>query len=260
MLISKEEIAKYLKSVPPVPESVEECLNYLKQGDLKKAALAADKDIVLKKQIESVVNSAYFALPNKVEDTVQLFSMIGLEMARNLVYSYLVSLLEPKEWKIFKNFYFRDFQANFLSLYEEYAILEFDKSVYKKYSILGAIIPSAVCVVDSLLGDKKDKVELITTNAPIEIGTLLKRIAGVSLFEISAKIADIWGIEKEFQEILIKAECVKCDDKIAALLHFIFFYLASQPQFLELNSLIEFNTECVNLIPKTYERVLNDSR
>ena len=259
MLISKEEIIKYLKNVPPVPESVEECLNYLKQGDLKKAALAADKDIALKKQIEAVVNSAYFALPNKVEDTVQLFSMIGLEMARNLVYSYLVSLLEPKEWKIFKNLNFRDFQANFLHLYEEFSILEFGEKEYKENAILGAIIPSAVCVVDNLLGDKKDKLELITTHAPLEIGTLLKRITGVSLFGISAKIADIWGIEKKHQETLIKAKCVKCDDKIAAMLHFIFFYLASKPQFLELNSLIEFNPECVNFIPKTYERILNDS-
>ena len=100
---------KYLKSVPPVPENVKKTLNYLKKGELKKAALEAEKDLVLKKQIESIVNSAYFFLSNKVEDSVQLFSMIGLEMAKSLVYSYIVSLLAPKEWKIFNNFNFADF-------------------------------------------------------------------------------------------------------------------------------------------------------
>ena len=259
MLVTKEDINNYLKDVPPVPETVKECLDYLENGDLRQAALAADKDIVLKKQIESVVNSAYFALPNKVENTVQLFSMIGLEMARNLVYTYLVSLLEPKKWQIFNNFPFADFQANFLNLYETYAKLELGEEAYKRYSTLGAIIPSAVCVVDSLLGDKKEQLESITLAAPLEIGTLLKRLTGITLFGISAKIADIWEVEQEFQEMLLEAECDQCDDKIAALLHFIFFYLASKPQFLEVNSLIRFNVNCVDLIPKTYERILNDS-
>ena len=259
MLVSREEIIKYLKSVPPVPESVQECLKYLKEGNLRQAALAADKDIVLKKQIEGVVNSAYFSLPNKVEDTVQLFSMIGLEMARNLVYSYLVTLLAPKEWEIFESLNFRDFQANFLNLYEKYATLEFGEKIYKEYAILGAMIPSAVCVIDALLGDKKSQLQIITESAPIEIGTLLKRLTGVTLFGISAKIAGLWEVDKKFQDVLMKAECIKCDNKIAALLHFIFFYLASKPQFIELNSLIEFNTDCVKFVPKTYERILNGS-
>ena len=118
MLISQDDIKKYLSQVPPVPESAMAALKALKEGDLRKAALEAEKDFVLKKQIEQVVNSAYFALPNKVENTVQLFTMIGLEMAKSLVYSYIVSLLEPKEWKMF-NINFKDFQAEFMSNYEK---------------------------------------------------------------------------------------------------------------------------------------------
>ena len=137
-------------------------LKALKEGDLRKAALEAEKDFVLKKQIEQVVNSAYFALPNKVEDTIQLFTMIGLEMAKSLIYSYIVSLLEPKEWKIF-NINFKDFQAEFMSNYEKYMILEFGKETYKKYLEIGAVIPVAVCVTDMLLGEKKEKLDIIFT-------------------------------------------------------------------------------------------------
>ena len=260
MLVSVEDIKKYLKNVPPVPESVRKTLDYLKEGKLKEAAVEAEKDLVLKKQIESIVNSAYFSLPNKVEDSVQLFSMIGLEMAKSLVYSYIVSLLAPKEWKIFNNFNFADFQAQFLRSYEEFMKLEFSEEVYKKYSEIGALIPISVCVVDGLLGEKKDKLELITSSSPLEIGTLLKRMTGVTLFTLSAKIAEIWELDKEKVDIIKNAECIKCENKISALVHFIFFYLVSKPNFLELNSLIEFNPECISFIPKTFERIQNDSK
>ena len=258
MLISKKEILKYLNEVPPVPENVKNALNALKEGDLKKAAIEASKDIVLKKRIENVVNSAYYSLPNKVDDMIQLFTMLGIEKTRSLVYSYLVSLLEPKEWKIF-NINFFDFQAAFMAEFEKYVSFEFDEATYKKYAEIGAIIPAAVCVCDSLLGDKKDDVEIILSSAPLEYSTLIKRMSGASLFGISAKIAEIWGLEKEKIDILKKSECEKCDNKIAALIHFVFFYLVSKPQFLDINSLIEFKTECIKLIPKTYERIINDS-
>jgi len=256
MLISESEIKKYLSQVPPLPQNAKNTLKYLREGDLKKAALEAENDLVLKKQIQSVVNSAYFSLPNKVEDTVQLFTMIGLEMATNLVYSYIVSLLEPKEWKIF-HINFRDFQAQFLSLYEEYMILEFGKDTYKKYPEVGAIIPVAVCVCDMLLGEKKDKLELITSSAPVEIGTLLKRMTGVTLFGIAAEIAKIWELDAEKCDIIRKSECEKCENPISALTHFLFFYLVSKPQFLDLNSLIEFNPGCMEFIPKTTQRIMN---
>ncbi|WP_457560349.1 HDOD domain-containing protein [Caminibacter sp.] len=257
-LISKEKIIKYLKSVPPVPESVKKCMEYLKAGELKKAAMEADKDLVLKKQIESVVNSAYFSLPNRVEDTVQLFSMIGLEMAKSLVYSYLVSLLQPKEWKIFK-IDFADFQASFMSEFEKWMNEEFGEAEYKKNAEIGAIISAAVCVCDSLLGEEKEKVDIIMNSAPVTYGELIKRLSGVGLFGIAAQIAKIWGLEDEKVSIVKAAECSECKNEIAALTHFLFFYLSSKPQFMDINSLIEFNPDVINLIPKTYERIINGS-
>jgi len=258
VLVSKEDIIKYLKTIPPVPENVKNTLNFLKEGDLKKAAIEAEKDLVLKKRIENVVNSAYYSLPNKVENITQLFAMLGIEKTRSLVYSYLVSLLEPKTWKIF-NIDFFDFQAYFMALFEEYMKYEFDDKTFKNYAEIGALIPAAVCVCDGILGDKKEDVELVISSAPIEYSTLIKRMSGYSLFTLAAQIAKLWGLEEEKTDILKKSECVKCDSKIAALVHFLFFYTVSKPQFLDINSLIEFNPECINLIPKTYERIVNDS-
>lgn len=258
MLISKEDILKYLSNVPPVPENVKKSLNYLKNGDIKNAALEAEKDLVLKKQIERVVNSAYYSLNKKVDDMIQLFTLLGIEKSRSLIYSYLVSLLEPKKWKIFKINFF-DFQSAFMNKFEEAMIIEFDEKTYKKYAEIGAIIPAAVCICDSLLGDKKEQTQIVTSSAPLEYSTLIKRMSGVSLFGLAAKIAKLWGLEEEKSEILKKAECEKCNEKIPALIHLVFFYLVSKKEFLDINSLIEFNPECIDLIPKTYERIINDS-
>ena len=258
MLISKEDLKKYLNSIPPIPENVKNTLKALDEGDLKGASKEASKDLVLKKRIEDVVNSAYYSLPNKVENINQLFAMLGIEKTRSLIYSYLVSLLEPKRWKIFKINFF-DFQAAFMNEFEKGMISEFDEATYKKYAEIGAIIPASVCVCDSLLGYKKEDLELITSSAVIEYSTLIKRMAGMSLFGLAGEIARIWGLENEKIEILKKAECDMCDNKISALTHLVFFYLVSKPQFLDINSLIEFNEKSIELAKKTYERIINDS-
>jgi len=259
VLISQKDIIKYLKNVPPVPKNVKKALEYLQNGDLKNAAIEAQNDLVLKKRIEDVVNSAYYALPNRVNDMVQLFAMLGMEKSKSLIFSYLVSLLEPKEWGIFHINFF-DFQAIFMHEFEKYMTIEFDEKTYKKYADIGAIVPASVCVCDSLLKDKKDDVELLMSNAPLEYGTIIKRMAKIGLFGIASKIAEIWGLEKEKGDVLKNAECSgKCSNKISALIHLIFFTIVSKKQFLDLNSLIEFNPECINLIPKTYERIINGS-
>ena len=43
MLISQDDIKNYLSQVPPVPESAMAALKALKEGDLRKAALEAEK-------------------------------------------------------------------------------------------------------------------------------------------------------------------------------------------------------------------------
>ncbi len=258
MLISKNDILNYLSKVLPVPENIQKALEYLNSGDIRNAAAKAEKDFILKKQIERVVNSAYYSLNKKIDDMVQLFTLLGIEKSRSLIYSYLVSLLEPKEWKIFKINFF-DFQSAFMDTFEKAMTLEFDEQIFKKYAEIGAIIPAAVCVCEYLLGDKKDQVDIVMSSAPLEYSTLIKRMSGFSLFEIAAKIAFFWGVDEEKTEILKKSECKECSEKMPALIHFIFFALVSKKEFLDINSLIEFNPECINLIPKTYERMINDS-
>jgi len=264
MLISKKEIIQKIQTIPPLPQAVKDTINYLKAGDLQKAADSADSDVVLKQKISTIVNSAYFGFTKKLTDTRQMFSAMGLEMAKSVVLSYMVSLLEPKEWKIFTKLNFEEFQTAFLAHSKEAIILETSESVYKKYADSIALIPATICLVDELLGDKKDKIELLMESSELDYGKILKRFTGYSLFDLAAVVAKKWELDEDNIKMVKLVECNSCkiDDEIikktAATIHLEFFYLVSKPQFFELNTFIEFNSEVLNIAVKNYERKINE--
>jgi hypothetical protein len=261
MLITKDEIIQKIDSLPPMPDSVRNTINYLKAGELQKAADEADKDIVLKQKISKIVNSAYFGFSKKLSDTRQMFSALGIEMARSLVLSYMVSLLEPKEWKIFTDLNFEEFQSAFLIGTKKAVILETDEATYKKYSDALSLIPITFCLIDELLGDKKREVELLIESSDLNYGKILKRFTGYSIFTLASIIAEKWELDEENVNLIKKIECVKCDDeisKIAAPVHLELFKIVSKPQFYILNSFIDFNPETIEIATKNYERMVNE--
>jgi len=264
MLISKNDIIEKISSIPPLPKAVKDTINYLKAGDLQKAADAADSDIVLKKKIESIVNSAYFGFSKKLTDTRQMFSAMGLEMAKSVVLSYMVNLLQPKEWKIFTELSFNEFQTAFLAMAKEAIIVETDEETYKKYADSVALIPATICLVDELLGDKKREVDLLIESSELDYGKILERFTSLTLFELAVLVAKKWEIDEDNINIIRLMECKTCEiedeivKKVVASLHLEFFYLVSKPQFFELNSFIEFNPKVIEIATKNYERKINE--
>ena len=263
-IITKKEIIEKIDSIPPLPEAVRKTIESLKNGDLQKAADWADSDIVLKNKIQRVVNSAYFGFSEKVTNTRQMFSIMGLEMARGVLLSYMVTLLMPKEWKLFKDLDFEEFQSAFLNYSKDAIILELDEVTYKKYSDSIAIIPATICLVDDLLGEKFEQVQLLRESGGLDYGKILKRFTGMTLFELASIVAKKWELDKENVELVKLVECSSCFIKdrvkkiVGATLHLEFFYLVSKPQFFELNSFIEFNPEVLKIAIKNYERKLNE--
>jgi len=263
VIITKDDIKKKIASIPPLPEQVQKAINYLKEGDLQKAADAVDEDIVLKQKISSIVNSAYFGFSKKLTDTRQMFSAMGVEMAKGVILSYMVHLLAPKEWKIFTGIDFEEFQSAFLNNAKEALILEAGEETYKKYSDAIAIIPATICLVDDLLGDKQDQVNLLIEASGLNYGTILKRFTGMSLFGIASLVAKEWNLSLSNIRAIKATECEQCEDcevdcVIPATLHLEFFYLVSKPMFYSLNSLITFNPKVIEIAKKNYERKINE--
>jgi len=261
MLITKAEILKKIDSIPPMPEAVKNTINYLKVGELQKAADEANNDIVLKQKISKIVNSAYFGFAQTLTDTRQMFSVMGLETAKSVVLSYLVSLLEPKEWKIFSDLNFEEFQSAFLAGGKEAIILESDEVTYKKYADALALIPATFCLIDELLGSKKKEVELLIESSELNYGKILKRFTGFSVFTLAALVAKKWELNQENVNLIKMAECGKCEgelSKIGASVHLELFKIVSEKKFYILNSFIDFNPETINIAVKNYKRMINE--
>ena len=259
MLIDKNEIKKYLSKIPPLKESVRLSLKYLNEGDVQKAAQEVDKDLILKKKIENIVNSAYYSLPNYVNDTKLLFMMIGIESVRSIILSHMVEIIAPKEWKLFK-IDFNSFQAIVLNQIKEAIILETDEPTYKKYADSIALIPASVVIVDELLGSKKE-LNLILENSNMKYGDVLKRFTDTTIFQIASLIAKAWELNIDNQQFLKFIECNNCNiknentKKAAAASHLNLFYIFSKPEFIDLNSLIEFNLDTINIATKNFEKL-----
>jgi hypothetical protein len=262
MLITKEEIIEKLDSIPPLPEVVKNSINFLKKGDLQKAADEADKDLILKQKIAKIVNSAYFGFSKELKNTRQMFSALGIEMARSVILSYMVSLLEPKEWKIFIDLDFETFQSAFLSGSKKAIILESNEESYKKYADALSLIPSTICLIDELLGSKKREVDLLIETSGLNYGKILKRFTGYSIFTLAALVAEKWQIDKNNVNFIKLIECKECADdeitKSAAAVHLELFKIVSKPHFFILNSFIDFNPKTIEIAKKNYERIINE--
>jgi len=264
MLITKQEIINKINSIPPMPESVKQTIDALKNGDLQRAADFTDEDIVLKNKISKIVNSAYFGFSKKLTNTRQMFSAMGLEMAKSVVLSYMVSLLEPKEWKIFTDLDFEGFQSAFLNKTKQVVILETNEDIYKKYSDALALIPATICLIDELLGSKKEEVKLLIESSGLNYGKILKRFTGYSIFTLAAFVAKKWELNQENINFIKMIECEKCINdgsdisKAVAGVHLELFKLVSEPKFYILNSFVDFNPDSINIAIKTYERIMNE--
>ena len=263
-IITKKEIIEKVESIPPLPETVQNAIEALKNGDLQKAADWTDSDLVLRNKIQRIVNSAYFGFTKKLTDTRQMFSAMGLEMAKSVILSYMVSLLAPKEWKIFNKLNFEEFQIQFLASAKKGIILETDEQTYKKFADSIALIPATICLIDELLGSKKNQIELLLETTELNYGKILKRFTGHTLFSLAALIAKKWGIDSENIKVVKLAECNSCNIenreilKVVATLHLELFYLVSKPQFFMLNSFIDFNVKTTEIAVKNFERKKNE--
>ena len=100
-MISKPALEKYISSIPPIPNVVKACAHALEEGDLVKAADEAAKDGALMLYLRQLVNKPIFGFRSTIKEPRQLFGILGLSRARQLLCAYYTQLLLPKKWEVF---------------------------------------------------------------------------------------------------------------------------------------------------------------
>lgn len=252
-MITRENIDAYIRKIPPSPEVLNETIALLRIGDLHKAAKVAQNDLALKSYLKSIVNKPIYGFKNEVSDIGQIFGILGVSLAQQSVYNYMISLLNPKKWVLFRlnSALFHDLQANLSKKWE--TILKHldckDANVYAAITLL----PASIIVTEALFAQKKEDVALLRSAKALDYNTILKRLCGMGLFDICEQIAQKWEMHPKIAQIIQAASGVKPSedeesDNFGKWMHLLLFYELSQPEFITagLNDFVDFQPEYIN--------------
>lgn len=262
-MVTNEEIANYIHSIPPAPTVVQETLHFVREGDLIKAAKCAEEDPALKLYLRTLVNRPIYGFRNEVHDISQIFGILGISTAQQILYHYLMTLLAPKEWKLFQldNHTFYDLQASLSRKWEK--ILRHLHLLDHDTESAITLLPASIIVCDALFGSHKAEVDQLRSVKALDYNTILSRLSGQSLFDLSNQIAEKWEISPAISRIVHAASGLDRDlsenEKVLAQwMHLLLFFELSQGIYVQagLNEFIDFQIDFVSDIYESFMQVV----
>jgi HD-like signal output (HDOD) protein len=195
-MLSSTTISNYIESIPPVPKIVKRCSEALNSGDMVLAADIANEDRALIHYLQNIVNKPIFGFRDEIKNARQIFGILGIYKAKQLIYSYYLLLLLPSEWKVFKfnNIKFQDFQARLIFNWGK--IVQEIKSEDDEIIPAVSIIPASLIVCEMLFRDIHSTVKLLRNTKQLSYEKILLKMTGRTFFDISSLVAKKW----EFSE------------------------------------------------------------
>jgi HD-like signal output (HDOD) protein len=270
-MITTQDIETYISRIPPTPAILKKTLAYVKAGDLHKAAACAEEDAALSSYLKAFVNRPIFGFRSEVTKLSQIFGILGTAAAQQMLYSYMLSLLSPKEWKLFqlKKNSFADLQAHLSKSWKD--ILKHlaidDKEIISAISLL----PATIIVCEALFSNRLEEVTLLRSVKDLDYNTILKRLTEKDLFDISEMIATKWEFSDNIITIIHASngnykpqdsenpEGITQNALLGKWMHLLLFYTFSKPEFITagLNDFIDFNVEYVGDIYEDFMTIMN---
>jgi HD-like signal output (HDOD) protein len=265
-VITSEEIETFIQKIPPTPVILQSTIGFVNQGELTKAAKTASEDPALKKYLTTLVNKPIYGFRNEVTDLSQIFGILGTSGAKQVLYNYMLSLLSPNKWELFKlnQTLFYDLQAQLSVRWK--TILEHlhidDKDVNSAITLL----PASIIVCEALFKTHQDDVNLLRSVKALDYNTILKRLGGLDLFDVCERISTAWGYPEKISQIIQAASGIKPSqdpqiDLLGKWMHLQLFHTLSQRQYIEagLNDFVDFQVEYIQDIYEEFSLLLEDS-
>lgn len=265
-MITNEKINSFIEKIPPAPKALQVTIMLLNNGELTKAAQIAETDLALKSYLKNIVNKPIYGFRNEVSEVSQIFGILGVSSSQQTVYNYMITLLSPDEWSLFKlnATIFHELQARLSRKWK--TILNHlginDMDIESAITLL----PASIIVADALFGEKKDDVNLIRTTSDIDLNTILSRLCDNDLFDICEKISLKWEMPPKIAQIIKASSGNKPNDNdsinnLGKWMHLLLFYELSQPIFIdsELNDFIDFNIAYVDDIYEDFAKLMEIS-
>jgi len=262
-VITKDIIDSYIEKVPPSPKALRAALQLLNMGELTKASKVAQTDLALSSYLKNLVNKPIYGFKNEVTEISQIFGILGVSGSQQAVYNYMISLLSPSKWKLFKlnATSFHELQARLSRRWKD--ILEHLAIEDRDIESAITLLPASIIVSEALFCEKIEDINLLRSVNPIDLNTVLMRLCEVDLFDICEQIAQKWDMPQQISNIIQAASGIKpAKDETTNLLgkwmHLLLFYELSQPMFIEaeLNDFIDFQIDYVGDIYDDFSQVM----
>jgi hypothetical protein len=262
-VITSEEVAHYIQNIPPAPSVVRQALEYVRAGDLTKAAKCASEDPALRTYLKILVNRPLYGFKNEVSDVSQIFSILGLGATQQTLYNYLLSLLTPKKWELFSltDHQFYDLQASLSKRWEKILLhLNInDKEIQSAISL----IPATIIVCEALFASRKAEVVQLRSVKALDFNTILQRLSGRDLFDLAGEIARTWEMSDKAITLIhgasgLRETLVAQEKTVAKWMHLLLFYELSQSAYVSagLNEFIDFQIDFVDDIYESFMQVI----
>lgn len=262
-MLSQATIDNYIEDIPPIPEVVKNCIDAINEGDLIRAADEATEDRALTHYLQLIVNKPIFGFRNEVKDTRQVFGILGLYKARQIIYSYYILLLLPKEWRVFDfdSSKFQDFQARMIHHWS--AIVEEMNSEDKELADAITIVPATLVVCEMLFRDIYDTVRLLRERKQMSYEKILIKITGRTLFEIASFIAKKWDFEQNIVDIIHNIpNKEKKTSQALEYMRLLLVYEMSRPMMIQsgLSEMFEFNFDFEDELSLNFYKIIENSK
>jgi len=265
-MITKEIIASYIEKIPPAPDKLKQTLMFLNAGELNKAAKTAMQDLALSSYLKELVNKPIYGFRNSVSDISQIFGILGVSGSQQAVYNYMINLLSPKKWLLFKLN-----ASTFHNLQDELStnwktILKHLKITNKDIESSITLLPASIIVSEALFNTKIEDINLLRSVNPIDLNTVLQRLCGMDLFDICEQISQQWDMSPNIAKIVQASSGIKPSDNkninlLGKWMHLLLFFTLSKPAFIEagLNDFIDFQVDYVGDIYEDFTSIMDIS-
>ena len=244
-MLTKQDIDKYLDSIPPIPQTIKSTLAYLENSDMVQAASIAKEDRAFVEYLSSIVNRPIFGFRDEIKNVNQIFGILGLNRAKQMIYSYYMQIIVPKEWEVFSfsNKKFQDLQANLMIQWSK--ILEEQKINNKDIEQSITLVPASLIVCEMLFRDIKDTITLLRQTNNITYDEILFKMSGFKLLDIVELIAKKWDFQDDTVAFLKKSFHDNSKSELCLLLRLMLSYEMSKPYIISsgLNDFFDFSLD-----------------
>jgi len=265
-LITNKTVDNFIEKIPPAPKALQTTIMFLNTGELAKAAQIAETDLALKSYLKNIVNKPIYGFKTEVSEISQIFGILGVSSSQQTVYNYMMTLLSPKEWKLFKlkESTFHELQAR-LSRRWKQILQHLDIDDMEIESSI-TLLPASIIVAEALFSEKKADVDLLRSVNNLDLNTILFRLCNLDLLDICERISKKWEMPSKISQIIQASSGFKPSDdeelnKLGKWMHLLLFYELSQPMFIEaqLNDFIEFQIDYVGDIYEEFATLMEIS-